>query len=117
MDFIKSETVEFKESIAELADAMISICAMLNTHSRGTIYFGIEDDGTIIGQDISTITLIEIAQEIVDSIEPRIHPMIEVVDVGIKQCVKLEFFGKDKPYSAYGTYYFRQGTNNSLSLS
>jgi len=47
--FKESETIEFKKSTAELKAAVVSIAAMLNKHSRGEVYFGIDDDGKILG--------------------------------------------------------------------
>ena len=44
MKFEGNETIELKKSTSELKDAVISICAMLNQHGKGTVYFGIADD-------------------------------------------------------------------------
>ncbi len=38
---IETEYIEFKKSIGELKEACESICAMLNKHGVGTVYFGI----------------------------------------------------------------------------
>ncbi len=44
----KSHTAELKKSLAQLGDALKSICAFLN-HKGETPYFGIDNDGKIIG--------------------------------------------------------------------
>lgn len=49
---MESETIEFKKSISELNDGIISLTSMLNKHGEGTLYFGIKNDGTIIEQKI-----------------------------------------------------------------
>jgi hypothetical protein len=48
--FKESETVELKKSTSELKEAIISIGAMLNKHSKATVYFGIDDSGAVFGQ-------------------------------------------------------------------
>ena len=40
MKFTESEIVELKTSTSELKEAVISLGAMLNKHSKGTVYFG-----------------------------------------------------------------------------
>jgi len=47
MKFRESETLEFKKTTVQLKEAVISICAMLNKHNVGTVYFGIKDDGSV----------------------------------------------------------------------
>lgn len=43
----ESEIVEFKKSTSEINEAIIDITAMLNKHGKGTLYFGIKNDGEI----------------------------------------------------------------------
>ena len=38
---IETETLEFKKSTGELKEAMHSICAILNKHQHGELYFGV----------------------------------------------------------------------------
>ena len=52
----ESETLEFKKSTAQLEKALKSICAFSN-HKGGIIYFGIDRDGKVVGQEISDETL------------------------------------------------------------
>ncbi len=44
---IESELLEFKESTAELHQAIESIVSMLNKHGYGELYFGVKDNGDI----------------------------------------------------------------------
>ncbi|MDP2921211.1 MAG: ATP-binding protein [Candidatus Omnitrophota bacterium] len=74
MKYKESEILELKKSTAELREAVIAIAAMLNKHGKGRVYFGIKNDGSIIGQDIGENTIREVSQIITDNIEPRIFP-------------------------------------------
>lgn len=66
----ESETVEFKKSTGEHKEALQAISAMLNKHGNGALYFGVKDDGTVIGQDVSDTTLRQVASWISDKVEP-----------------------------------------------
>ncbi|MFH0795882.1 MAG: RNA-binding domain-containing protein, partial [Candidatus Omnitrophota bacterium] len=50
MRYKETETVELKKSTSELKEAIISICAILNKHQKGNLYFGIKNDGAVVGQ-------------------------------------------------------------------
>ena len=45
----ENEQQEFKESTSELTAAMDDISAILNKHQRGILYFGVRDNGDVIG--------------------------------------------------------------------
>ncbi len=64
MKYKETETLELKKSTSELKKAVISISAILNKHQYGELYFGIRNDGIIIGQTVSDKTLTEIANTI-----------------------------------------------------
>ena len=38
MKFEENETIELKRSTSELKNAVISICAIINQHGKGTVY-------------------------------------------------------------------------------
>ena len=105
--FRESEILEFKKSTSELKEAIISIVSILNKHKSGTLYFGISNDGRIVGQQVSESTLREISQSIASSIEPKIYPRISIEHLDGKDCIKLLFEGHDQPYFAYGRSYMR----------
>ena len=48
----ETEQIEYKKSIGELKEAMFSIVAILNKHQSGELYFGVKNDGTVIGQEV-----------------------------------------------------------------
>jgi ATP-dependent DNA helicase RecG len=53
----ESEIVEFKKSTSSIKEGLMSLAAMLNKYHQGTVYFGIDNNGGIIGQIISDGTL------------------------------------------------------------
>ena len=58
MNFGKeSEYIEFKLSTSQTSRALEALAAMLNKHGKGKVYFGVNDDGEIIGQKISNKTI------------------------------------------------------------
>lgn len=103
----ESETLEFKKTTGEIKEAMSSICAILNKHGIGTLYFGIKPNGDICGQNVSESSLRDVSRTIFESIKPQIYPIIEDVACEGKHIIKVEFSGEDAPYSAYGKYYLR----------
>ena len=103
----ESETLEFKKSTSELKEGIISIAAILNKHQKGTLYFGIKNDGKVIGQEISEKTLRDISKSISDKIEPKIYPEISKVHIEGKSCVEVQFHGSSVPYYAFGRAYIR----------
>ncbi|GAB4376255.1 MAG: ATP-binding protein [Calditrichia bacterium] len=103
----ENEQVEFKKSTAELKEAIISICAILNKHGQGELYFGIKNNGDVVGQGVSDKTLRTISQAIASHLEPKIYPTIEKISVEGKELVKISFSGDERPYLAYGRAYIR----------
>lgn len=97
---IETETLEFKKSTGELKEAMNSICAMLNKHQHGELYFGVKPDGTPIGQVVTEETLREVSQKIKNSIEPKIYPEINKVVLDGRDCIHVLFSGEQVPYFA-----------------
>lgn len=76
----ESETVEFKKSTGEHKEALQAISAMLNKHGRGELYFGVKDNGDVIGQDVSDATLRQVTSWVSDKIEPAVFPTVECLD-------------------------------------
>ena len=99
---IENETLEFKKSTGELKEAMYSICAILNKHQQGELYFGIKPDGTPIGQVVTEESLREVSQKIKNHIEPKIFPEIHKIILDGRECIHVKFSGEHIPYFAYG---------------
>ena len=108
----ESETVEFKKTTGEKKEGLEAICAMLNKYGKGTLYFGVNDNGYVCGQQVSDNTKKDISRWIYDSIYPRIVPSIDVITLEDKKVVKVSFSGRNKPYSINGEYLIRSGTEN-----
>lgn len=99
---IETETLEFKKSTGELKEAMYSICAILNKHQHGEIYFGVKPDGTPIGQVVTEESLREVSQKIKNFIEPKRYPEINKVVIDGRDCIHVKFAGNQVPYFANG---------------
>ena len=95
MQFEESEILELKRSTSEMKEAVISIVAILNKHQAGELYFGIRNDGTVIGQMVSDKTIRDISKAIGDHIEPKIYPAIKKTSLRGKGCIYVEFSGNE----------------------
>ena len=73
---IENEMVEFKITTGELKEGIISLSSMLNKNGKGILYFGVRNDGEVIGQQIGDRTLRDISQGIANAIKPQIIPSI-----------------------------------------
>ena len=107
MEKRESEIIEFKKSTVQLKEAVISICAMLNKHKSGTVYFGVKDDGSVCGQEIGKKTTFSISHEFRNNLKPLPVIDISIAEMEGKQVVVVKATGDDTPYSAYGRYYIR----------
>lgn len=65
----ESAQVEFKLSTGQRTDGLKAACGMLNGNG-GFVLFGVSDDGRIVGQQVTTGTLEDVAREI-----RRIQPL------------------------------------------
>ena len=109
----ESETVEFKKSTGEHKEALQAISAMLNKHGGGELYFGVKDNGDVVGQAVTDATIRQVAGWVSDKIEPPISPTIErFASDDSKVYVRVAFSGVEGPYSADGRYFIRVGTSN-----
>ncbi len=105
----ETETVELKTSTSELKEAIISIVAILNKHQRGELYFGVKNNGAVVGQMVTENTLREVSRTISEHIEPKIFPKVNEVTLEGKKCVHVEFSGGHVPFYAQGRAYIRVG--------
>lgn len=72
----EDEFWEFKESLGQLDKGLKSIVAMLNRHNAAIVYFGVDDNGNVVGLQTEKDTLMDIRNKIRDKIEPHIYPDI-----------------------------------------
>ena len=81
---------------------------MLNKHGEGILYFGVKNNGDVIGQkDINENTLRDVSRKIAEGIKPQIIPTIALELIADKKIIKVEVKGNNVPYSAFGKYYSR----------
>ena len=104
----ENERVEFKKSTSECREGMESIASMLNKSGEGVLYFGVRNDGEVVGQQIADSTLRKLSQAIGNAIEPRIFPSIEALeaDDGARY-IRVVFAGEETPYACNGKYRIR----------
>lgn len=110
----ETEQREFKKSTGELKEGIISICAILNKHQSGELYFGVRNDGTVLGQDINDTTLRTVSQAIRSNIKPPIYPSISEQTYGKRKVVYVKFDGTQKPYLAYNIPRIRIADEDSV---
>ena len=85
----ENEKLEFKKSTSELKQAIISLSSMLNKNNYGVLYFGVNNEGEIVGQQIGKDTTKDISVQIKNNIRPVINPSINIVEV-IRLLILLE---------------------------
>lgn len=98
MTFSESETVELKSTV--VADMCKEVIAFANTKG-GTIYIGVENDGTVIGVDSADRVILQINHMVRDSIKPDVTMFVryETQIVDRKQIVAVTIQkGTDRPY-------------------
>jgi ATP-dependent DNA helicase RecG len=59
----ESETIEFKRTTGQRTDGARTVCGMLNGVG-GFVLFGVEDDGRIVGQEVTARTLADLVHEL-----------------------------------------------------
>lgn len=113
----ENEFQEFKVELAELDVGLKSLSTMLNRHGHGSVYFGVNNDGTIRGLEIGSNTLVEIRNKLTLKIKPRFFNTIEVCDEGSKTYIKVTGRGEDRPYSFDGRYYLRNANSDEQATN
>ena len=99
----ENEQLEFKKSTGELKEGIISIAAILNKHGAGELYFGVKNNGDVVGQEISDTTLREISHEISNHIKPVIYPEVTSKSFEDRKVAYVKFSGNRRPYLAYNS--------------
>lgn len=108
----ESDTVEFKKSTSALREAIETICAFAN-HRGGYLFFGVDDDGHIIGQQVTDDTLKNIANAVKLNTDPKLYPTIAKIKLKGKDCIQVTVEESPfKPHLAYGRALLRVGGTN-----
>lgn len=107
-----SETLELKKSTGGREGAAATVCAMLN-RSGGTVLFGVEPNGRIVGQDVGEQTIEQLLDEF-EHIAPQNRPFLERVPFeGSREIIAITVEpGIKQPYRYRGIVYQRFGNTN-----
>lgn len=104
----ESEIIEFKKSTSERREGLQSISSILNKHGNGVLYYGVLDNGDVIGQQLGKNTTNEIARDIKLYIKPTPYYEINVLKSNDdKDFIEIKFQGDLAPYSCFDIYYLR----------
>lgn len=109
---LETEVLEFKKSLAELDKGIVTLTAMLNKNGFGKVVFGVDNKGEILGAELGNETIRKISIRCRESIRPVMVPKISVESFDDKMVVSLEGRGDRRPYSAFGDYRIRVGSEN-----
>ena len=77
----EDEFNEYKKTTGELNEGMISISSILNKHKKGTLYFGLKNDGTPFRFTITDSTIRDVSRKVFEAIKPQIFPTVTTVDI------------------------------------
>ena len=105
----ESQTIELKKSLKQLKEGIISLASMLNKENKGSVIFGVSDDGKEIGVDINEKTKQDVVHEIQHYLKPLPNKVnLKELNIDNKRTILIvEVEGDDTPYAAYGRYYIR----------
>lgn len=114
----ETEELELKKSLSQLKEGVISLSSMLNKHGKGTVLFGINDDGKVFGLTLGKKIKTDIAHEIQNNLKPLPSTItIDTVVIEDKNVISVYCKGNDTPYSAYGRYYIRLSDSDVMLQS
>lgn len=113
----EDESIEFKKSLSQLDRGIEALTAMLNKHGFGKVVFGVLDNGEIEGlNDIGQETIKKISTKIKEAVYPSIIPEIKPETIDGKDIIEVEAKGDKKPYTCFGLYLIRVGSENKKIL-
>jgi len=113
----EGQHVEFKTSFAEENEAIKSLCAFTQADG-GSVFFGVNDDGVIVGATIGGNTIENFANKLRSSTRPSLNATIVQFDVEGKTIgvASIDKGDEETLYYAFDTPYVRVGkTNQKLS--
>ncbi len=105
----ESEVLELKSTTGQRSAAAETLCAMLNNQG-GTVLFGVDPGGKLVGQQVGARTIEEISGEI-QHIEPSVYPTVKRVPVVKDREIVVVRVprGPDRPYTYREHAYTRVG--------
>lgn len=72
----EAETLEFKRSTGLMREGIETLCALAN-HRGGYLLFGVDDDGSILRQEVTDDTIKNIANSVKLNTDPKLYPTIK----------------------------------------
>ncbi len=113
----ESQQIEYKKSTANLKDVLQTICAFLNGDG-GSVLIGVEDNGNLVGQEVSDKTKREIGIEIA-KIAPYSNSSVEIFYVQFSEIKQIIVFhvttdSTKRPYTYNGRAYIRVQSDTLL---
>ena len=111
----EGQHIEFKTSFAEHNEAIKSLCAFTQAEG-GSVFFGVNDDGYIIGVTIGRNTIEDFTNRLRSSTQPPLNPTIEQFHVEGKT-ITVVSIGKGNEgivYYAFNVPYIRVGKTNQV---
>ncbi len=118
MKWQECDTLEFKESLNELSsgehgrstDGIAALISFAN-HKGGTVYFGVKNDGTVLGLTVSEKTLREVANKITATTDPQIIAEVRTEEKDGKTILVVVIGESDaKPHKYKNIPYLRSGS-------
>ena len=111
---VEDDFYEFKTSLAELDKGIETIAAMLNKHGRANVYFGVANNGEVIGLNaqIGQETIKKVENRIEKILKPSIVSSVIFEDYDGEKVIHVSASGNRKPYSSSGDYRIRVGSSN-----
>lgn len=106
----ESDRLEMNLSTGQRTEAAKTVCGMLN-HLGGYVFFGVNEQGQLVGQDVSDKTLRDLTHEF-QRIEPSVFPEITTVPLeNGKTVIAVAVPGGGGPYTYAGRPYVRFGSS------
>lgn len=111
---MEDEFCEFKTSLSELDKGIEAITAMLNKHGKADVYYGVANDGEVIGLggQLGQETIKKVETRISEIVKPAIIPTVIFEEYDGKRIIHVSAKGNRKPYSCSGDYRIRVGSSN-----
>lgn len=100
----EGETIEFK---AQWTESVLETAAAFANTRGGTLLVGVDDEGCVVGLDLSESVLRTFSNRLADSL--RVQPSLETRTVDDEQILVIEIASSRIPVSYRGRYYKRVG--------
>lgn len=111
----EGQRIEFKQSFAVEKEAIISLSAFAHADG-GTVFFGVRDNGEIVGVQLGHNTLENLANKIRANTQPPLAPSVERLELDgqVIVAVQVQKAGPDQLIYAFSTPYIRVGKTNQV---